>query len=47
MPVPQAMIDDLAGVGGKPEPDEEAETNEDGQEDANEESVIKDLIVEL
>ena len=47
MPVPQAMIDDLAGVGTQPEPDEEIETNEDGQEDANEESVIKDLIDEL
>ncbi len=47
MPVPQEMIDDLAGVGGKPEPEEEIETNEDGQGDANEESVIKDLIVEL
>jgi hypothetical protein len=47
MPVPQSMIDDLAGIGGKPEPDEEVETNEDEQEDANEESVIKDLIEEL
>ena len=50
MPVTQAMIDDLAGTHAEPDGDEvdelETETNEDGQ-DANEESVIKDLIDEL
>ena len=48
MPVPQAMIDDLAGVGTQPEPDEEFDDiNEDGQGDVNEASVIAELIDEL
>jgi hypothetical protein len=42
------MIDDLAGVGTQPEPDEEIDDiNEDGQGDVNEASVIAELIDEL
>jgi len=48
MPVPQARIDDLAGVRTQPDPDDEPDDiNEDGQGDANEASVIAELIDEL